>query len=149
MRAVVQRVGSASVKVDGAIVGAIEAGCLVLLGVSRDDTPKDAQYMADKLAGLRVFTDEAGKFNLSIADTGGSVLVVSQFTLYGDTREGRRPSFTEAAGAELGNALYTQFMQMLRQKGLNVQAGVFGAHMAVELINDGPVTILIDSSKLF
>jgi D-tyrosyl-tRNA(Tyr) deacylase len=149
MRAVVQRVKSASVKVGGNVTGAIQAGYLVLLGVSREDADKDAQYMADKVAGLRVFTDEAGKFNLSLADVGGSVLVVSQFTLYGDARGGRRPSFTEAAGAQLGNTLYEAFMQKLREKGFEVRSGEFGAHMDVELINDGPVTILLDSSRQF
>jgi D-tyrosyl-tRNA(Tyr) deacylase len=149
MRAVVQRVKSASVRVGSRITGAIQAGYLVLLGVSREDTDKDAQYLADKVAGLRIFTDEAGKFNLSISDIGGSVLVVSQFTLYGDAREGRRPSFTEAAGAELGSLLYEAFMQKLRQKGFEVRSGEFGAHMDVELINDGPVTILLDSSRQF
>lgn len=149
MRAVVQRVKSASVKVDGRITGEIQAGYLVLLGVSREDTDKEAQYMADKVAGLRIFTDEAGKFNLSLVDVGGSVLVVSQFTLYGDARGGRRPSFTEAAGAELGNLLYEAFMQKLREKGFEVRSGEFGAHMDVELINDGPVTILLDSSRQF
>ncbi len=149
MRAVIQRVKSASVKVDGRITGEIQAGYLVLLGVSREDTDKEAQYMADKVAGLRIFTDEAGKFNLSLVDVGGSVLVVSQFTLYGDARGGRRPSFTEAAGAQLGNLLYEAFMQKLREKGFEVRSGEFGAHMDVELINDGPVTILLDSSRQF
>ena len=142
-------VKSASVRVDSRITGEIKAGYLVLLGVSRQDTDKDAQYLAEKIAGLRVFTDEAGKFNLSISDIGGSVLVVSQFTLYGDAREGRRPSFTEAAGAQLGNQLYEAFMRKLREKGFVVRSGEFGAHMDVELINDGPVTILLDSSRQF
>jgi len=149
MRAVVQRVKSASVKVDGMIIGAIQEGFLVLLGVSREDTDKDAQYMADKVAGLRIFTDEGGKFNLSLTDVGGSVLVVSQFTLYGDARAGRRPSFTEAAGADLGNMLYEAFMRKLKEKGIETGSGEFGAHMDVELINDGPVTILLDSSRQF
>ncbi len=149
MRAVVQRVKSASVSVEGAITGAVGDGFLVLLGVSRDDSEKDAQYIADKIFGLRVFTDDAGKFNLSLDDVKGSVLVVSQFTLYGDARAGRRPSFTEAAGAELGNRLYELVMEMLRNKGLEVRSGIFGASMEVSLVNDGPVTILLDSSKLF
>ena len=149
MRAVVQRVKSASVSVEGAITGAVGDGFLVLLGVSRDDSEKDAQYIADKIFGLRVFTDDAGKFNLSLDDVKGSVLVVSQFTLYGDARAGRRPSFTEAAGAELGERLYKLVMEKLRGKGLEVRCGIFGASMEVSLINDGPVTILLDSNKAF
>lgn len=149
MRAVVQRVRSASVRVDGRLTGAIGAGLLVLVGVSRQDAEKDVNYMADKVENLRIFTDGGGKFNLSLKDTGGSVLVVSQFTLYGDARAGRRPSFTEAAGAELGEGLYIDFMEKLRGKGFEVQSGEFGAHMDVELINDGPVTILLDSEKRF
>jgi len=149
MRAVVQRVKSASVKVEDHLTGGIGTGFLVLVGVSREDTSKDSAYLADKVAGLRVFTDGAGKFNLSLSEVGGEVLSVSQFTLYGDARGGRRPSFTEAAGAEQGEALYMQFCERLRDKGIEVKTGVFGAHMEVELINDGPVTILLDSAKLF
>ncbi|HNZ09016.1 MAG TPA: D-aminoacyl-tRNA deacylase [Bacillota bacterium] len=149
MRAVVQRVKEASVKVDGDTVGLIGAGFLVLLGVAKDDGEKDASYTADKVAGLRVFDDGDGKFNLSLTDVEGAVLAVSQFTLYGDARGGRRPSFTEAAGAELGRSMYELFIDKLESKGIEVQRGVFGAKMEVALVNDGPVTILIDSRKQF
>ncbi len=149
MRAVVQRVKEASVKVDGDTVGLIGAGFLVLLGVAKDDGEKDVSYTADKVAGLRVFDDGDGKFNLSLTDVEGAVLAVSQFTLYGDARGGRRPSFTEAAGAELGRSMYELFIDKLESKGIEVQRGVFGAKMEVALVNDGPVTILIDSRKQF
>ena len=149
MRAVVQRVRQASVTVDGKLTGSIGQGFLVLLGVSSGDSEADVKYIADKVAGLRVFTDEAGKFNLSLSDVGGSVLAVSQFTLYGDVRGGRRPSFTEAAGAEEGRRLYDAFVEAVRARGFVVETGVFGAHMDVGLINDGPVTILMDSRKIF
>lgn len=149
MRAVVQRVKEASVKVDGDTVGLIGAGFLVLLGVAKDDGEKDASYTADKVAGLRVFDDGDGKFNLSLTDVEGAVLAVSQFTLYGDARGGRRPSFTEAAGAELGRSMYELFIDKLESKGIEVQRGVFGAKMEVALVNDGPMTILIDSRKQF
>jgi len=149
MRAVVQRVKEASVKVDGDTVGLIGAGFLVLLGVAKDDGEKDASYTADKVVGLRVFDDGDGKFNLSLTDVEGAVLAVSQFTLYGDARGGRRPSFTEAAGAELGRSMYELFIDKLESKGIEVQRGVFGAKMEVALVNDGPVTILIDSRKQF
>lgn len=149
MRAVVQRVRQASVTVDGEIVGSIGAGFLVLLGVSSADTEADVKYIADKVAGLRVFTDDAGKFNLSLSDIGGKVLAVSQFTLYGDVRGGRRPSFTEAAGAEHGRRLYDAFVEAVRARGFVVETGIFGAHMDVALVNDGPVTILMDSSRRF
>ncbi len=149
MRAVVQRVKQASVTVDGKVTGSIGQGFLVLLGVSSGDSEADVKYIADKVAGLRVFTDEAGKFNLSLSDVGGSVLAVSQFTLYGDVRGGRRPSFTEAAGAEEGRRLYDAFVEAVRARGFVVETGVFGAHMDVGLINDGPVTILMDSRKQF
>ncbi len=149
MRAVVQRVKQASVTVDGKIAGSIGVGFLVLLGVSSGDTEADVKYIADKVTGLRVFTDEAGKFNLSLSDVGGSVLAVSQFTLYGDVRGGRRPSFTEAAGAKDGMRLYDAFVEAIKAKGFVVETGIFGAHMDVSLINDGPVTILMDSSKRF
>lgn len=139
----------ASVTVDGKVTGSIGQGFLVLLGVSSGDSEADVKYIADKVAGLRVFTDEAGKFNLSLSDVGGSVLAVSQFTLYGDVRGGRRPSFTEAAGAEEGRRLYDAFVEAIRARGFVVETGVFGAHMDVGLINDGPVTILMDSRKQF
>ena len=149
MRAVVQRVRQASVTVEAETVGSIGTGFLVLLGVSSGDSEADVKYIADKVSGLRVFTDEAGKFNLSLSDVGGSVLAVSQFTLYGDVRGGRRPSFTEAAGAEEGKRLYDAFVDALKARGFVVETGIFGAHMDVSLINDGPVTILMDSKKQF
>ena len=149
MRAVVQRVKEASVRVEGDIIGAIEEGYLVLVGVTHTDTEKDAKYLADKIAGLRVFEDSDDKMNLSITDKGGSVLSVSQFTLFGDCRHGRRPSFTEAARPEQGAALYEKFNEYLRENGLTVATGQFQAHMEVSLVNDGPVTMLLDSTKQF
>lgn len=149
MRAVVQRVSEARVEVDGRIVGSIERGLLVLLGVGKDDTERDCEWMVDKVSGLRIFEDEGGKMNLSVGDVGGAILVVSQFTLYGDCRRGKRPSFTDAASPEKGKELYDLFVELLRKKGIRVETGVFGAHMHVHLVNDGPVTILLDSSKLF
>ncbi len=149
MRAVVQRVKEASVRVEGDIIGAIEEGYLVLVGVTHTDTEKDAKYLADKIAGLRVFEDSDDKMNLSIMDKGGSVLSVSQFTLFGDCRHGRRPSFTEAARPEQGAALYEKFNEYLRENGLTVATGQFQAHMEVSLVNDGPVTMLLDSTKQF
>ena len=147
MRAVVQRVTSASVTVDGRVAGEIGAGLLVLLGVSRTDNPESATYLAEKIANLRIFSDEAGKMNLSLVDIGGAALVVSQFTLYGDTRGGRRPSFIQAAPPEEASRLYDEFVQSMRALGVAVETGVFQAHMQVELVNDGPVTILLDSEK--
>lgn len=149
MRAVVQRVKEASVRVEGDIIGAIEEGYLVLVGVTHTDTEKDAKYLADKIAGLRVFEDSDDKMNLSITDKGGSVLSVSQFTLFGDCRHGRRPSFTEAARPEQGAALYEKFNEYLRENGLTVATGQFQAYMEVSLVNDGPVTMLLDSTKQF
>lgn len=149
MRAVVQRVAEAKVVVDQAVISAIGEGLLVLLGVSCDDTSDDVQYMVDKIAHLRIFPDAEGKMNLSVAEVGGEVLVVSQFTLYGDCRKGRRPSFSSAAKGELANALYQEVVSGLRSSGLPVQTGEFGADMQVHLINDGPVTLLLDSSRLF
>jgi D-aminoacyl-tRNA deacylase len=149
VRAVVQRVSSARVRVDGEVKGEIGRGLAVLLGVSRDDGEADARLLADKVAGLRVFEDAAGKMNLAAADVGGGVLVVSQFTLYGDARKGNRPSFTEAAPPEAANALYERFCALVREKGLPVATGVFRASMEVELVNEGPVTILLDSKRLF
>ncbi len=148
MRAVVQRVGHAGVKVDGDTVGSIEKGLLVFLGVGEGDTDKDLRYIADKTVGLRIFPDEDGKMNLSVKDAGGEVLVVSQFTLYGDCRKGKRPSFTssmEPAGAE---KMYGQFIEYIESCGIKTAHGSFGADMKVELLNDGPVTILLDSSKI-
>ncbi len=149
MRAVVQRVSRAGVSVGGETVGAIGAGLLVFLGVSKDDGESDAAYLADKTAGLRIFEDEAGKMNRSAADAAAEILVVSQFTLYGDVRRGRRPSFAAAAPPERADALYRLYVQHLRNKGLTVATGKFQAMMDVELTNRGPVTILIDSEKRF
>lgn len=149
MRAIVQRVSRARVVVDGQVTGAIDAGVAVLLGVGREDTAEDAAYMAEKIAHLRIFEDAQGKMNRSLADTGGAALVVSQFTLYGDARGQRRPSFVQAAPPELANALYEECVRALRALGVRVETGVFRAHMAVELTNDGPVTLLLDSAKLF
>lgn len=146
MRAVVQRVASASVSVGGKEVGHIESGLLVLLGVASDDSQQDVVYMARKLIGLRIFEDSDGMMNRSILDTGGSILVVSQFTLYGDVTRGNRPSFTRAAEGSVANTLYEDLCSGLRKAGCNVQTGVFGAHMLVMLVNDGPVTIIIDSA---
>jgi D-aminoacyl-tRNA deacylase len=133
------------VVVEGETVGRIGAGLLVLLGVGRDDTEEDARYVAGKIAGMRIFSDAGGKFNLALADAGGAVLLVSQFTLYADTRRGRRPSFTGAAPPELAEALVDRCAQLLRDEGIQVETGRFGAHMQVELLNDGPVTVLLDS----
>lgn len=149
MRAVVQRVSAASVTVEGRKVGSIGPGLLVLLGVARGDTEKDGEYLAEKLAGLRIFEDEEEKMNRSVAQIGGSILLVSQFTLYGDVRHGRRPSFTQAAPPDEANRLYEDLAQKLRDKGLPVETGQFQAHMEVALVNDGPVTILLDSGKSF
>ena len=147
MRAVIQRVTRASVTVEGRVTGEIGAGLLVLLGVSRTDNPESAAYLAEKIANLRIFSDEAGKMNLSLLDVGGSALLVSQFTLYGDTRGGRRPSYIQAAPPEQANLLYEEFVRSIRSLGVPVHTGVFQAHMQVELVNDGPVTILLDSEK--
>ena len=147
MRAVVQRVSSASVDSEGVRTGTIGRGFLVLLGVTHSDTEEDAQWLAEKIAGLRVFEDEEGKLNLSLLDVGGEMLVVSQFTLYGDCRRGRRPSFSEAARPEAANALYEKFVEYARQTGVPVQTGVFQTMMAVSLVNDGPVTLIIDTPE--
>ncbi len=149
MRCVVQRVKCARVETDGREVARIGAGLLVLLGVSQEDGPKDAEYCAKKLAQLRIFPDAEGKMNLSVSDTAGEVLVVSQFTLFGDCRKGNRPSFTEAAHPEKAETLYVALMEALKGLGLRVQGGRFQADMDVSLVNQGPVTILIDSTKTF
>lgn len=149
MRAVIQRVSEASVTVDQAVSGRIQRGFLVLAGVADDDEEKDALWIAEKIAGLRVFEDSDEKMNLSLADVEGAVLLVSQFTLFGDCRKGRRPSFVEAARPEKARALYEKLAENLRQLGLVVETGVFQAHMEVRLLNDGPVTLLLDSRKLF
>jgi D-tyrosyl-tRNA(Tyr) deacylase len=149
MRAVVQRVSRASVKVDGEIVGEIGAGLLVLLGVAQDDSEADADYLSEKIIGLRVFEDSEGKMNLSLLDTRGSVLAISQFTLFGDVRRGKRPSFDAAARPELAKRLYESFVERVRAAGVECATGKFQATMKVELANEGPVTILLDSKKLF
>jgi D-aminoacyl-tRNA deacylase len=149
MRAVVQRVRGCSVHVAGDLVGRIEDGLLVYLGVGRDDSEKDARYLCDKIVNLRIFTDEDGKMNRSVLDEKGAILVVSQFTLYGDAREGRRPSFTEAAVPETGRRLYERVLQILAESGLTVAQGRFQASMEVSYTNMGPVTILLDSEKRF
>lgn len=149
MRAVIQRVSSARVLVGGQVAGEIGRGLVVLVGVGRDDTGSEAAAMAGKIAKLRIFDDENGKMNLSLGDVGGTVLAVSQFTLYGDTHGQRRPSFLGAAPTEQGRAGYEEFVKALKELGIAVATGVFQAHMSLELVNDGPVTILIDSSKLF
>lgn len=149
MRAVVQRVSSGSVAVDNKTVGAIKQGFVVLLGVGQGDEEADARYLAEKIANLRVFEDEQGKMNRSLRDVGGEVLAISQFTLYGDCRQGRRPSFTEAAPAEEANRLYQYFVQELARLEIPVATGIFQEHMQVTIINDGPVTLLLDSRKQF
>ena len=145
MRAVIQRVQAASVTVDGRMTGAIGKGILVLLGVSVRDDKKEAEFLAEKIIQLRIFEDEAGKMNRSLLDIGGGLLIISQFTLYGDTRKGRRPSFTDAASPDIAIPLYEYFIDILRQKGIPVETGIFGAMMAVSLINDGPVTFIVNS----
>lgn len=149
MRAVIQRVSRASVSVRDEIVGRIGGGLLVLLGVASGDDEAAAEYLTEKTLGLRVFEDEAGKMNLSVADSGGAVLVVSQFTLYGDVRKGKRPSFDRAAKPDEANRLYEYFVQRIRAAGIRCETGRFQAMMDVELVNDGPVTILLDSEKQF
>ena len=149
MRCVVQRVSRASVTVEGKITGQVEKGYMVLVGVEQGDAEQDVRYCADKVAGLRVFEDENGKMNRSVKDVGGAVLAVSQFTLLGDARHGRRPSFSSAARPEEANALYEAFCQALRAENIRVETGVFQTDMQVELVNDGPVTILLDSRKGF
>lgn len=149
MRAVVQRVSRAKVKVNGEITGEIGLGLLVLLGVGHQDSEADVQYLADKVAGLRIFEDDAGKMNRSVRDAGGSVLAVSQFTLYGDVRRGKRPSFDDAAPPEQARHLYELFVERIRAAGLCCETGRFQEMMQVELVNEGPVTILLDSGKTF
>ena len=149
MRAVVQKVTHSKVTVENKITGEIGQGLMVLLGVTHDDTEADAAYMAEKIANLRIFEDADEKLNLSVKDIGGAVLSVSQFTLYGDCRKGRRPSFTEAARPDAANALYEKFNAFLQAEGVPVQTGRFQTHMLVELTNDGPVTVLLDSRKNF
>ncbi|MDS0524415.1 D-aminoacyl-tRNA deacylase [Clostridium sp. SHJSY1] len=149
MRAIVQRVNSSSVKVEDKIIGEIKRGFNVLLGISKEDTKEDTKYICDKILGLRVFEDENDKLNLSIQDVEGELLVISQFTLYGDCRKGRRPNFMNAMGGEEANKLYEEVIEKLKESGLKVEFGEFGAHMVVDIINDGPVTIMLDSKKEF
>jgi D-aminoacyl-tRNA deacylase len=149
MRAVVQRVSRAQVSVGQEVVGKIGPGLLVLLGIAKTDTQADAEYLAAKIVGLRVFEDQNGKMNLSLAETNGAILAVSQFTLYGDVRKGRRPSFDDAAPPELARVLYEDFVAKIRESGVICETGRFQAMMQVELMNDGPVTILLDSNRAF
>ncbi|MCL4440462.1 MAG: D-aminoacyl-tRNA deacylase [Firmicutes bacterium] len=149
MRAVVQRVQRGSVTVNNEVVGKIGHGLVVLLGVGQGDTTDDARYLADKISQLRIFDDQQGKLNLSVQDVGGSILAISQFTLYGDCRKGRRPSYSDAAPPEAARELYQVFVQRLVCNGLTTATGVFQEHMVVEIINDGPVTLLLDSRKAF
>lgn len=149
MRAVVQRVSSSMVKVDGEIVGEIKKGFNVLIGISKDDTMDDLKYIKDKIMNLRVFEDENEKLNLSIKDVSGELLIISQFTLYGDCRKGRRPNFMEALGGEEAKKLYEDFLDMFKDEDIKVETGVFGADMKVSIENDGPVTLLLESKKNF
>jgi D-tyrosyl-tRNA(Tyr) deacylase len=149
MRAVLQRVTRASVTVEGEVVGEIGAGLVVLLGITHDDTERDIGYLVEKIAALRIFANEAGQMNLSITETHGALLIVSQFTLYGDVRKGRRPSYSDAAPPELAEMLYEKFVSRSRESVAYVATGSFRRMMQVELVNDGPVTILLDSRKLF
>ena len=149
MRAVIQRVSSASVTAHSEVTGTIEAGLLVLLGIHKDDGDQEIKWMVDKIINLRIFEDEKGKMNRSLIDTSGAMLVVSQFTLYGDCRKGRRPGYSSAAPPEKAKNLYEQFIAAVKQKQIITASGRFQAHMDVELVNDGPVTLLLDSSKLF
>ncbi|MDI6858685.1 MAG: D-aminoacyl-tRNA deacylase [Dehalococcoidia bacterium] len=148
MKAVIQRVTRASVSVDGESLGQIGAGLVALVGVAQDDTPEDARRLAEKTAELRIFSDPEGRFNLSLLDTGGQALVVSQFTLLADSRKGRRPSFTRAAAPEIARPLVERYEAALRERGITVVSGRFAAHMMVELVNDGPVTIILDTADL-
>ncbi len=148
MRAVIQRVSSAQVEAEGAITGKIDAGLLVLLGVAKPDTEADANFLVEKIVNLRVFPDTQGKMNLSLLDIGGALLVVSQFTLYGDCRKGRRPSFDAAGPPELARRLYERFIELARTRGVRVETGVFQAHMHVSLVNDGPVTLIVETNGI-
>ena len=149
MRAILQRVLNASVKVDGKTIGEIDKGLLVFLGVGEGDTEKDLKYIADKCIGLRIFSDEEDKMNLSLTDVGGQMLVISQFTLYGDCRKGRRPSFTSSMEPVKAKEMYECFIKYVEETGIKTAHGEFGADMKVELINDGPVTLMLDSTKSF
>ena len=149
MRAVVQRVNTASVSVEGKAVGEIGNGLMVLLGVGDEDTDRDLEYLVEKIVGLRIFQDENDKMNLSLMDVKGELLVISQFTLYGDVRKGKRPSFIKSARPDIGKMYYEEFIEKTKSLGIKTEKGIFGAHMDVNLINNGPVTILLDSKKIF
>jgi len=149
MRAVVQRVKRASVSVGNNIVGKISEGLVILLGVGRDDSDEDARYLAEKIVNLRIFDDKDGKMNLSLLDVKGQALIISQFTLYGDCRRGRRPSYSESAAPDMAKSLYERFIDFVKQFDVHVESGIFAADMLVEIHNDGPVTLLLDSKKLF
>jgi len=147
LRAVIQRVKHANVVIDGRVNGEIKKGILILLGIHNEDTNKDIKWLVNKLTGLRIFEDSEGKMNLSVEDIEGEILIISQFTLYGDARKGKRPSFTEAARPEKAIPLYEEFIKQIREKGIKTETGIFGADMKVNLLNDGPVTLIIDSPK--
>ena len=149
MRAVIQRVTRSSVEVDGEVLGSIDNGLLILLGVGQDDKEEDADFLAEKISFLRIFRDSEGKMNLSLLDTGGKALVISQFTIFGDCRKGRRPGFTAAAPPEKAEKLYEYFIRKMESLGVETRQGKFGARMMVSLVNDGPVTFILDSRKLF
>ena len=149
MRAVVQRVKASSVAVEGNVVGSIKEGLNILLGISHEDTIEDLKYIIDKVINLSIFQDENDKMNLSVKDVNGEILVISQFTLYGDCRKGRRPNFMNALGGNEAEILYNKFVEMLKETGIKIETGVFGAHMDVSIQNDGPVTILLESKKTF
>lgn len=149
MRIIVQRVSNSSVSVEGETVGKIDKGIMALIGVTHEDTSKDVDYMVEKVVNLRIFEDEDGKLNKSLIDVGGDLLAVSQFTLYGDCRKGRRPGFSQAAKPDFADKLYIEFVEKARKKGVKVETGKFQTHMMVSLVNDGPVTLLLDSTKAF
>lgn len=149
MRAVVQRVKKASCTVDDEIVGKIDKGLLLFLGIGQEDDNKDLDYLVEKVLGLRIFSDKDGKMNLSLEDIDGEILIISQFTLYGDVRKGKRPSFSKSSPPELGEKYYNDFINEVQRRGIKAETGIFGAHMDIELVNDGPVTILLDSKKNF
>ncbi|HBG18085.1 MAG TPA: D-tyrosyl-tRNA(Tyr) deacylase [Desulfobulbaceae bacterium] len=149
MRAVVQRASRASITIDGVTTAAIGSGLVILLGIRASDTADDAKWLIDKIVNLRIFEDQDGKMNISLADTGGEMLIISQFTLYGDCRKGRRPGFSTAAPPAIAEPLYNRFIELAEESGIRVATGVFQAAMQIELVNDGPVTLLVDSEKCF